>query len=140
MLNIESIQRGIVIDHIKPNLGLRIFKDLQLDKVDFQVALIMNVCSKKYGKKELIKIANKIDLDLNILGLIDPDITVNIIEDEKIIEKIKLELTEKVEEILDCKNPRCITSEERYIVNKFTLIDRENKKYKCEYCDNIRKI
>ncbi|MBZ2174009.1 aspartate carbamoyltransferase regulatory subunit [Schnuerera sp. xch1] len=137
MLNIDSISKGIVIDHINAGYGYSIFKYLGLDKADFAVALIMNVPSKKFGKKDLIKIENVIDVDLTMLGFIDPNITINIIEDEKIVKKINLSLPERVEGIIECKNPRCITSEERNIVHKFILIDKENGIYKCEYCDQI---
>lgn len=137
MLYIDRIIRGIVIDHIKVGYGFSIFKYLELDEADFTVALIMNAPSKKYGRKDLIKIDNTIDLDLTMLGFIDPNITVNIIEDEKIVEKINLSLPEKVEGIIQCQNPRCITSIERNIVHRFILIDKNRGIYKCEYCDQI---
>lgn len=137
MLYIDSISKGIVIDHIKAGCGLSIFKYLKLDRADFTVALIMNAPSKKYGKKDLIKIENTIDVDLRILGLIDPNITINIIDNEKIVEKINLSLPKKVEGLIKCKNPRCITSEERDMVHKFVLIDEDRGMYKCEYCDQI---
>ena len=137
MLNIDSITKGIVIDHIKAGYGFSIFKYLGLDKADYTVALIINAHSKKHGRKDLIKIENKIDVDLAMLGFIDPNITVNIIEDQKIVEKINLSLPEKVEGIIECKNPRCVTSNERDIPHKFVLIDEEEGIYKCEYCDQI---
>lgn len=137
MLNIDSISKGIVIDHIKVGYGFSIFKYLRLDTADYTVALIMNAPSKKHGRKDLIKIENKIDIDLAMLGFIDPNITVNIIEDEKIIEKINLSLPEKVEGIIECKNPRCVTSIERDISHRFVLIDEKVGMYKCEYCDQI---
>lgn len=137
MLNINSISRGIVIDHIKPGYGIIIFEYLKLDKADFTVALIMNAISKKYGRKDIIKIENEIDIDLRVLGFIDANMTVNIIENEVITEKIKLSLPERVEGIMECKNPRCITSSERSITHKFVLIDEEEGTYKCEYCDHI---
>ncbi|NLY66971.1 MAG: aspartate carbamoyltransferase regulatory subunit [Tissierellia bacterium] len=137
MLYIDSIQRGIVIDHIKAGYGLSIFKYLKLDEADYTVALIMNAPSKKYGKKDLIKIENTIDMDLTILGLIDPNITINIIDDEKIVKKIKLSLPKKVEGLIKCKNPRCVTSEERDIEHRFVLIDEDKGIYKCEYCEQI---
>ena len=137
MLEITSIRRGIVIDHIKPGYGVIIFEYLKLDKADFTVALIMNATSKKYGRKDIIKIENEIDIDLAMLGFIDANITVNIIENEVITEKIKLSLPDKVEGIMECKNPRCVTSEERDIVHKFVLIDKKEGTYKCEYCDQI---
>lgn len=137
MLSINSISRGIVIDHIKPGCGFLILQYLGLDKVDFTVALIMNATSKKQGRKDMIKIENRIDLNLEMLGFMDANITVNIIEDEKITEKINLSLPDRVEGIIECKNPRCITSSEKDIVHKFKLIDEESGEYKCEYCDQI---
>ena len=137
MLNINSIVKGIVIDHIKVGYGFKIFKYLGLDKADFTVALIMNASSKKYGRKDIIKVENVIDLDLAMLGFIDPNITVNIIEDEKIKEKINLSLPDKVENIIKCKNPRCITSTERDIKHIFVLMDEKKRLYKCAYCDQI---
>ncbi|MFA5576493.1 MAG: aspartate carbamoyltransferase regulatory subunit [Tissierellaceae bacterium] len=137
MLNINSITKGIVIDHIKPGYGIMIFEYLKLDKADFTVALIMNATSKKYGRKDIIKIENELDIDLAMLGFIDPNITVNIIENEKISEKINLSLPDRVESIIECKNPRCITSVERGITHKFVLIDEDKGIYKCEYCDQI---
>ncbi|MBU5427432.1 aspartate carbamoyltransferase regulatory subunit [Tissierella pigra] len=137
MLSINSISKGIVIDHIKPGYGIIIFKHLGLDKADFTVALIMNAVSCKQGRKDIIKIENEIDIDLAMLGFIDSNITVNIIENEKIREKINLSLPDKVEGIIECKNPRCITSVERGIVHKFVLLDEKEGTYKCEYCDQI---
>jgi aspartate carbamoyltransferase regulatory subunit len=137
MLNINSISRGIVIDHIKPGYGIIIFKYLKLDRADFTVALIMNAISKKHGRKDIIKIENEIDIDLTMLGFIDANMTVNIIEDEKITQKIDLSLPQRVEGIMECKNPRCITSNERAITHKFVLIDEKEGTYKCDYCDQI---
>lgn len=137
MLNINSITKGIVIDHIKAGWGLKIFDYLKLNKADFTVALIMNAVSKKYGRKDIIKIENVIDIDLAMLGFIDPNITVNIIENEVITEKINLSLPDRVQGIIKCKNPRCITSEERDIIHKFLLINKDKGIYKCEYCDHI---
>lgn len=136
MLNINSISNGIVIDHIKTGLGYEIFKLLELDKADYTVALIMNADSKKYGKKDMIKIENVIDVDLAILGLIDRTLTVNIIENEKIKEKLSMILPEKVEGFIKCKNPRCITCHEN-VQNKFILVNREKGIYRCNYCDNL---
>src|SRR5699024_1272314 len=137
MLYIDSIRKGIVIDHIKVGCVFKIFKYLKLDKADFTVALIMNAPSKKYGRKDMIKIENTINIDLRMLGFIDPNITVNIIENEKITEKINLSLPTRVENIIKCKNTRSITSSERYIIHRFILIDGEKGIYKCEYCDFI---
>lgn len=137
MLNITSISKGIVIDHIKPGVGLKIFEYLKLDKANFTVALIINAVSEKCGRKDIIKIENNIDIDLAMLGFLDSNITVNIIEEEKITEKINLTLPERVENIIQCKNPRCITTEEREIAHKFVLVDPIKGTYKCEYCDQI---
>jgi len=137
MLTINSINRGIVIDHIKAGYGIKIFNYLNLDKVNFSVALIKNASSTKYGKKDIIKVENEIDIDLTVLGLIDPNITINIIENEAIKEKIKLQLPKEVKNVLRCKNPRCITSIERNIMHKFILLDEKSGQYRCEYCDEI---
>ncbi len=136
-LKITTITKGIVIDHIKAGLGLKIFDFLKLDEADFTVALIMNASSKKLGHKDIIKIENVIDIDLTMLGFLDPNMTVNIIENEKIIDKIQLTLPEKLEGIISCKNPRCITREERDAVHRFVLLDKEKGTYKCDYCDHI---
>lgn len=137
MLYIDSITTGIVIDHITPGLGFRIFQYLKLDKSDFTVALIINAPSKKEGRKDVLKIENNIDLDLRVLGVIDPTVTVNIIRNEKIVEKIKISPPEKVEDVIKCKNPRCVTSTEKDIVQRFSLLDKDEISYKCDYCDNI---
>ena len=139
MLNINSIKKGIVIDHIKAGLGLKIFDYLGLKDADFTVALIMNAQSNRLGRKDIIKIENVIDFDLSALGFIDHNITINIIEDEKIKEKINLNLPKKVKGVLKCDNPRCSTSCERGIDHSFTLVDEENGYYKCDYCDHIVK-
>ena len=138
MLNIEKIKNGIVIDHIKAGQGIRIFNWLGLDKTPYTVAFVVNAYSRHLEKKDIIKIDNTININYNLLGLIDPNITVNIIEDEKIRKKIKLQLPEKVEDVLVCKNPRCITSTEKYIPHIFHLVNREQRTYRCEYCDEIK--
>ncbi|SHH84630.1 aspartate carbamoyltransferase regulatory subunit [Clostridium grantii] len=137
MLNIDSIKNGIVIDHIKSGRGIEIFNFLGLQKAEYSVALIMNVQSKMHERKDIIKIENKIDLNLDVLGLIDSNITVNIIENEKISNKIKLKLPERVENVIKCQNPRCITSIESNVPNKFYLVNREDKEYRCKYCDEL---
>ena len=138
MLNIDRIKNGIVIDHIRAGQGIRIFNWLGLDKSPYTVAFIINASSKIMGKKDIIKIDNAITINFDILGLIDPNITVNIIENQKISRKIKLQLPEKVENVLICKNPRCITSTEKYITHVFNLDNPELQTYRCEYCDDIR--
>jgi aspartate carbamoyltransferase regulatory subunit len=140
MLTINSIKNGIVIDHINAGMGIKIFNHLGLDKVEYTVALIMNAVSSKIGKKDIIKIENVIDFDYTVLGLLDPNVTINIIENETITGKVKLELPEKVENVIRCKNPRCVTSIEKYIPHVFHLVDKNTGEYRCEYCDEISKL
>ncbi|APC42044.1 MULTISPECIES: aspartate carbamoyltransferase regulatory subunit [Clostridium] len=137
MVSINSIKRGIVIDHIKAGVGLKIFNYLGLDKAEFTVALIMNAPSGKLGRKDIIKIENEIDIDYTVLGFIDPNITIDIITGEKIESKIKLKLPDNVENIIKCINPRCITSTEQEIQHSFYLSNREKGEYRCMYCDEI---
>lgn len=137
MMQINTIKKGIVIDHIKAGYGIKIYNYLGLDKADFTVALIKNAHSEKKEKKDIIKIENVIDMDFTVLGLIDPTLTINIIQDEEIKEKIKLEMPKRVEDVIKCKNPRCITSSEKHITNIFTLLNEEKGEYRCEYCDEV---
>jgi len=137
MLNIEKIKNGIVIDHIKAGLGIRIFNWLGLDKVPYTVAFVANANSAKCEKKDIIKIDNTILINFDVLGLIDPNITVSIIENERVTKKIKLQLPQKVENVLICKNPRCISSTEKYLPHVFYLENKEQRTYRCEYCDEI---
>lgn len=139
MLNIDSIKNGIVIDHIKSGSGIKMFNYLALEKAEFSVALIMNATSKKLGKKDIIKIENKIDIDFTVLGLIDPNVTISIIVDGETREKIKLNLPQEVENVMICKNPRCITTVEQYIPQQFYLVDEIKKEYRCKYCDEAFK-
>ena len=138
MLNIDKIKNGIVIDHIRAGQGLRIFNWLGLDKAPYTVAFVVNANSKIMGKKDVIKIDNTISINFDVLGLIDPNITVNIIKNQEIAKKIKLQLPEKVDNVLICKNPRCITSTEKYIPHIFHLENSNLQTYRCEYCDDIR--
>ena len=138
MLNIEKIKNGIVIDHIRSGQGIRVFNWLGLDKAPYTVAFVVNANSRDMGRKDIIKIDNTISINFDLLGLIDPNITVNIIEDEKVTEKITLKLPEKVENVILCKNPRCITSTEKYVPNIFRMENPEKRTYRCEYCDEIR--
>lgn len=140
MLTINSIKKGIVIDHIKAGYGIKIFNYLGLDRADFTVALIMNAPSEKLGRKDIIKIENAIDIDYTVLGLIDHNITINIINDEAIKEKIKLKLPEKVEDVIKCKNPRCVTSIEKYVPHVFYLVDEIKGEYRCQYCDEAHTL
>jgi aspartate carbamoyltransferase regulatory subunit len=138
MLNIDKIKNGIVIDHIRAGQGIRIFNWLGLDKTPYTVAFVVNANSRVMGKKDIIKIDNTISINFNLLGLIDPNITVNVIENQTITEKIKLQLPDRVEGVLICKNPRCITSTEKYIPHIFHLENPNLQTYRCEYCDEIR--
>ena len=135
MLSIDSIEKGVVIDHIKAGTAMEIYQYLNLNELDCSVAVIKNVRSAKLGKKDIIKIEDRIDLDLNMLGYMDPDATVNIIEDGLITSKLKLSLPDRLVNIIKCKNPRCITSIEQGITQIFTLCDRESKIYRCIYCE-----
>ncbi|MDO5028646.1 MAG: aspartate carbamoyltransferase regulatory subunit [Bacillota bacterium] len=137
MLSITSIKKGIVIDHIRPGVGYQIYRLLNLDKADYRVALITNTDSKTYGKKDILKIENIIDMDLTALAILDENLTINFIEDEKIFKKIRVSLPEEFSGIFTCKNPRCISQSEREIVSKFSLVDSKSKKYKCHYCDHF---
>ena len=135
-MNIDTIKNGYVIDHITAGNAIKIYKLLNLEKLDCQVALITNVKSKKTKIKDLIKIGKLIDIDLNKLAFIDPDITVNIVENDKIIEKKKLHIPEKLINVCKCNNPRCITSIEKQLNQVFILTDKKNKVYRCQYCES----
>lgn len=135
MLKVDSIERGIVLDHIKAGKAMQIYKYLNLDSLDCSVAIIKNVKSNKMGAKDIIKINENIDINLDVLGYIDPNITVNIIEDNKTVDKKRLELPEKIINVAKCKNPRCITSIEQELDHVFKLVDRETGVYRCMYCD-----
>jgi len=135
MLKVDSINKGIVIDHITAGLGYKIFTELKLYDVDYTTALIRNVSSRKLGKKDLIKIDNVVDLDLDMLGLLDPNITLVIIEGEDVVDKIKLSLPKTVEGILSCHNPRCVSTIEDINDITFYLADEASREYRCEYCD-----
>ncbi|MDO9099152.1 MAG: aspartate carbamoyltransferase regulatory subunit [Caldisericota bacterium] len=137
MLTITSIRNGIVIDHIHAGLGIRIFYELGLDKAEYTVALIMNAASTRMGRKDMIKIENNVDFDVTMLALIDPSVTINVIENEHITRKVKPELPERVEDVIKCKNPRCVTSIEKYVPHIFTLVNRELGQYRCQYCDEV---
>lgn len=134
-MNIDSIKNGYVIDHIQPGKSFEIYNYLNLEDVDTSVAIIKNAKSNKSGKKDIIKIADKMDLNLDILGFLDANITVNKIKDGKIIEKYHPELPKKLVNIVKCKNPRCITSIEQELPHICELTDRENIVYRCKYCE-----
>ena len=136
MLNISGIHEGFVLDHIQAGMSMRIYHDLKLDQLDCTVAIIKNAKSNKMGKKDIIKVECPIDaLDLDILGFIDHRITVNVIKDDKIVEKKALHLPKEVHNVISCKNPRCITSIEQELEQIFVLTDPKNKVYRCKYCE-----
>ena len=136
MLNIGGLQEGVVIDHIKAGGSMEIYHYLELEKLDCSVAIIKNAKSSKMGKKDIIKIEGGLDLvDLDVLGFIDHNITVNIIKDGKIVEKKRLSLPKKITNVIKCKNPRCITSIEQELKHIFILTDEENQVYRCKYCE-----
>lgn len=138
-MKVDSIKNGIVIDHITAGKGMEIYSLLGLDQLECSVALIRNVPSRKMGKKDIIKIDADIVIDTAILGFVDPDITVNIIKDNKIVDKKTIELPEKLVDVLKCKNPRCISMTEQELSHIFTLADRENRVYRCLYCETKAK-
>ena len=135
-MKIDPIKNGIVIDHIDAGKGMQIYNFLNLAELDCTVALIKNVPSKKTGKKDIIKIDSDIKLDLDVLGYIAPEVTVNFIKDGTTTEKKKLELPKELKNVIKCKNPRCITSIEQGIEHIFKLVDKENKVYRCIYCES----
>ena len=136
MLNVGSLKEGVVLDHIQAGRSMSIYHDLGLDKLDCSAAIIKNARSNKMGRKDIIKIEGSLDLvDLNILGYIDHNITINIIKDEKIIEKRQIQLPKKITNVIKCKNPRCITSIEQELKHVFVLTDEVNEVYRCIYCE-----
>lgn len=134
-MNVDSVKNGIVIDHITAGLGMTVYNLLGLDSLDCVVAIIKNVNSRKMGKKDIIKIDADINLNLDILGYIDPGITVNYIKDSKLVEKKNIELPEKLVNVVKCKNPRCITTTEQELDHVFKLTNREKRIYRCIYCE-----
>lgn len=134
-MNIDSIKNGIVIDHIKAKNGLQIYKALNLKDLDCQVAIITNAKSNKMGKKDIIKIDKEINVNLDILGFIDPDITINIVKNDKIIKKFHVTKPKKIVNLVKCQNPRCITSQEKDLDQIFILTDEEKQIYRCKYCE-----
>jgi len=137
-MEINSISNGIVIDHLQAGSGMKVLDYLNIDTELGSVALIMNVPSRKYDRKDIIKLENYENVDVNVLGLIDHNATVIYIQNGEIVKKLNLKLPQKVTNVLKCKNPRCITSMEA-VPNVFHLADNVSGKYKCEYCDNIIK-
>ena len=136
MLNVGKIEEGFVLDHIKAGKSLDIYEHLQLDKLDCTVAIIKNARSDKMGKKDILKVECDIDmLDLDVLAFIDHNITVNVIKNGEIVEKKVLVLPKQIKNVIKCHNPRCITSIEQELEQIFVLTDKENKVYRCKYCE-----
>ncbi len=138
-MHIDSIKNGVVIDHIKAGKSMEVYYHLELDKLDCTVAIIKNVSSKKMGRKDIIKIDSDMEVDLEVLGYIDPDITVNIIRNEVLCEKKKLTLPNQIKDVIKCKNPRCITTTEQDLPHIFKLTDAATKTYRCIYCETKAK-
>lgn len=133
---VDAIKNGIVIDHITAGHAMELYSILELDKLDSTVAVLKNVPSKKKGKKDIIKIDTLIDVDFDVLGYVDPNITVSIIRDGKVEKKLEMKLPETVTNVLRCKNPRCITSTEQELDHVFKLTDSKRKIYRCIYCES----
>ena len=138
-MNIDSITNGVVIDHITAGQGMKLYRLLKLDETELSVAIIRNVVSHKMGKKDIIKIDADIPVNLDVIAYVDPGATVNIIHDGKLVEKRQMELPETLTDVLFCKNPRCITSTEQELPHIFKLTDRENRVYRCLYCESRAK-
>ena len=136
---IGQIKDGIVLDHISAGLGMTLYNFLGLDKLDCQVALIKNADSVKMGKKDIIKIDRVIDINMDALGYLDPGVTVNIIKDDKLAKRQNIDIPERIENVIKCKNPRCITTVEQELPHIFTLRDKENRVYRCLYCESKAK-
>ena len=136
---IDEIHNGIVIDHIRAGGAMELYRILGLEELSCSVAIIKNAASGKMGKKDIIKIDEEINLDLDVLGYVDPGITVNIIRDGRRVQKFKPDLPERVTNVIKCKNPRCITTTEQELDHIFKLTDRENRVYRCLYCDSPAK-
>ncbi len=138
-MTVDEIKNGIVIDHIKAGQGMDIYHFLGLDKLDCNIAIIKNAYSKNMGRKDIIKVDTAQNVDLSVLGYIDSDLTVNLIENGKIVRKYHPELPGEVVDIVKCKNPRCITSTEQELSHIFRLTDKENRVYRCIYCETKAK-
>ena len=136
---IGQIKDGIVLDHITAGHGMTLYNFLGLDELDCQVALIKNADSVKMGKKDIIKIDKVIDINMDALGYLDPGVTVNIIKDGKLAKRQNIDIPERIENVIKCKNPRCITTVEQELPHIFTLRDKENRVYRCLYCESKAK-
>ncbi len=138
-MKIEAINRGIVLDHIQAGRAMELYRYLHLDELQCPVAIIKNARSEAMGLKDIIKIDEEIDIDLDVVGFVDPGATVNVIKDGRVAEKKRLALPEKLVNVIHCKNPRCITTVETSLDHVFRLTDRANHVYRCLYCDAERK-
>lgn len=138
-MKIDAIVNGIVIDHITAGKAMELYQFLGLENLQCPVALIKNVSSKAMGKKDIIKIDADLDVDLDAIGYVDPGATVNIIKDGELVEKKKLLLPETIKNVIKCKNPRCITTTEQELTHIFKLTDKENRVYRCVYCESKAK-
>lgn len=134
-MNIDSIKNGIVIDHIQAKRGMEIYEALKLKDLDCSVAIITNAKSKKMGRKDIIKIDKDIEINMDVIGFIEPNATINIVKEDKLVDKYSVQLPEKIVNIAKCQNPRCITSIEKDLDQIFTLTDKENQVYRCQYCE-----
>ncbi len=135
-MNIDGVKNGYVLDHIEAGRAMEIYDLLKLNKLNCCVAIIQHVNSTKYGKKDIIKIDEDIEIDLNVLGYIDSNITVNKVRDCELLEKVHLQVPSTLKGVIKCKNPRCITTVEQEIEHCFKLVDRDKKLYRCCYCDS----
>ncbi len=134
-MNIDSINNGIVIDHITAGNGMKLYELLGLGELDCSVAIIKNVTSRKMGRKDIIKIDADIPVNLDVIGFVDPGATINIIKDGVLVEKRNIEMPERLVNVIKCKNPRCITSVEQELPQEFVLTDRDKRVYRCRYCE-----
>ncbi len=134
-MNIDAIQNGIVLDHITAGKGMQLYDLLGLEKLDCSVAIIKNVVSKKQGRKDIIKIDEDIPVNFDVIGYVDPGVIVNVIRDGKLVEKRSIDMPLLLTNVIFCKNPRCITTVEQELKHVFKLTDRENKVYRCIYCE-----
>ena len=138
-MNIDAIRNGIVIDHIQAGKSMDLYKYLNLESMDCSVAIIKNAPSKKMGRKDIIKIDAELDVDLDVIGYIDPDITVDVIKEGALVEKKHLALPERLTNVIYCKNPRCITTTEQELPHVFRLADKKKRIYRCLYCETAAK-
>ena len=134
-MNIDSIKNGIVIDHITADKGMKIYEALNLESLECSVAIITNAKSGKMGRKDIIKIDKEMEINVDVIGFIDPNATINIVKDGKLVKKYNAELPKKIVNVVKCQNPRCITSVEKDLDQIFILTDKEKQTYRCKYCE-----